>query len=186
MNLDTIIDTLSWYKIWQLNGFNLIRAKPKLFNGTEKTSQKFLEPTSKPKVIYTENSVEFGKACEDLSCNHCASKKGLLLYCRIQVRMKNVGRSMEFYNYLRNMQDLWSDGKTLYERRFGEQFERTSNFVWLGISPKTCRDCISSARKSYQRYSSADIEELEKMDASEIHAGRLNAKEVLTAQNGDF
>ena len=26
----------------------------------------------------------------------------------------------------------------------------------------------------------ADIEELERMDASEIHAGRLNAKEVLT------
>ena len=27
----------------------------------------------------------------------------------------------------------------------------------------------------------ADIEELEEMDASEIHARRLNAKEVLTA-----
>ena len=31
----------------------------------------------------------------------------------------------------------------------------------------------------------ADIEELEKMDASEIHAKRLNAKEVLTPMNGD-
>ena len=31
----------------------------------------------------------------------------------------------------------------------------------------------------------ADIEELEKMDASEIHARRLNAKEVLTPQNGE-
>ena len=31
----------------------------------------------------------------------------------------------------------------------------------------------------------ADIEELEKMDASEIHAGRLNAKEVLTPKNGE-
>ena len=30
----------------------------------------------------------------------------------------------------------------------------------------------------------ADIEELEKMDGSEIHARRLNAKEVLTPQNG--
>ena len=28
----------------------------------------------------------------------------------------------------------------------------------------------------------ADIEELEEMDASEIHARRLNAKEVLTPQ----
>ena len=33
----------------------------------------------------------------------------------------------------------------------------------------------------------ADIEELEEMDASELHARRLNAKEVLTPQrNGDF
>ena len=31
----------------------------------------------------------------------------------------------------------------------------------------------------------ADIEELEKMDASEIHAWRLNTKEVLTHQNGE-
>ena len=31
----------------------------------------------------------------------------------------------------------------------------------------------------------ADIEELEEMDASEIHAGRLNAKEVLTSMSGE-
>ena len=31
----------------------------------------------------------------------------------------------------------------------------------------------------------ADIEELEKMDASQIHARTLNAKEVLTLQNGE-
>ena len=31
----------------------------------------------------------------------------------------------------------------------------------------------------------ADIEELEQMDASEIHARRLNAKEVLTSMKGD-
>ena len=31
----------------------------------------------------------------------------------------------------------------------------------------------------------ADIEELEKMNVSEIHAGRLNAKEVLTPKNGE-
>ena len=26
---------------------------------------KFLEPTRKPKVIYTDNSLEFGKSCEE-------------------------------------------------------------------------------------------------------------------------
>ena len=31
----------------------------------------------------------------------------------------------------------------------------------------------------------ADIEELEEMDASDIHARRLNAKEVLTPKKGD-
>ena len=33
---------------------------------TQKSLQKFLEPDRKPKVIYTENFLEFGKACEDI------------------------------------------------------------------------------------------------------------------------
>ena len=40
---------------------------------TEKGLQKFLEPTWKPTVIYTANSLEFGAACEDLSWNSCTS-----------------------------------------------------------------------------------------------------------------
>ena len=32
-----------------------------------------MEPDRKPKVIYTDNTLEFGKACEDLSWNHCMS-----------------------------------------------------------------------------------------------------------------
>ena len=47
--------------------------KTKTSQETEKSLQKFLEPTRKPKVIYTDNSLEFGKACEDLSWNHCTS-----------------------------------------------------------------------------------------------------------------
>ena len=34
---------------------------------------KFLEPTMKPKVNYTDDSLEFGKSCEELSWNHCKS-----------------------------------------------------------------------------------------------------------------
>ena len=30
-------------------------------------------PTGNLKVIYTDNTLEFGKACEDLSWNHCTS-----------------------------------------------------------------------------------------------------------------
>ena len=47
--------------------------KTKTSQETQKSSQKFLGPTRKPKDTYTNNSLEFGKACEDLSWNHCAS-----------------------------------------------------------------------------------------------------------------
>ena len=46
--------------------------KTKTSQKTQKSLMKFLEPTRKPKVIYTENSSEFGKFFE-LSWNHCTS-----------------------------------------------------------------------------------------------------------------
>ena len=42
-------------------------------NFSGNTRQKFLEPDRKPKVICTDNSLELGKSCEDLSWNHCTS-----------------------------------------------------------------------------------------------------------------
>ena len=47
--------------------------KTKTSQETERSLQKFLEPNRKPKVIYTNNSLEFGKACEELSWTHCTS-----------------------------------------------------------------------------------------------------------------
>ena len=47
--------------------------KNKTSQETQGSLQKFLEPERKPKVIYTDNSLEFVKACEDLSWNHCTS-----------------------------------------------------------------------------------------------------------------
>ena len=38
---------------------------------TQRSLQKFLELNRKPKVIYTDNSLEFGKSCEELSLTHC-------------------------------------------------------------------------------------------------------------------
>ena len=73
--------------------------KNKTSQETQRSLQKFLEPERKPKVVYTDNSLEFGKACEELSWNHCTStphrsqtngiaeravrrvKEGPLLYC---------------------------------------------------------------------------------------------------------
>ena len=47
--------------------------KTKLSQETQRSLQKFLEPDRKPKVIYTDNTLEFGEAFEDLSWNHCTS-----------------------------------------------------------------------------------------------------------------
>ena len=115
--------------------------KNKTSQETQRSLQKFLEPERKPKVIYTDNSLEFGKACEDLSWNHCTStphRSGTNSIAERAVRRVKEGTSavllqsslneswwadsMECYTYLRNVTDLLSDGKTPYERRFGQPF----------------------------------------------------------------
>ena len=50
--------------------------KTKTSQETRRSLQKFLEPHRKPKGIYTDNSLEYGKACEDLSWNHCTIRSG--------------------------------------------------------------------------------------------------------------
>ena len=139
--LETITDTLSWYKIWQLYGLNHISVKQKLYKKQKKSLQKFLESTRKPKVIYTDNSLEFGKTCEDLSCNHRTStlhrsetngiaeravrrRKEVTFAVLLQWGLdeKLWADSLECYCELRNIQDLLSDGKTPYERLFGKPF----------------------------------------------------------------
>ena len=114
---------------------------------TQRSLEKFLEPNKKPKVIYTDNSLEFGKACEDLSWNHCTSTPHRSETNGIAVRaVRRVkegtsavllqsgldenwcANSMECYTHLRNVQDLLSDGKTPYERRYWETiFLRTDH-----------------------------------------------------------
>ena len=47
--------------------------KTKTSQETEKSLKKFLEPSQKPKVMYTDNSLEFGESCEELSWNHRTS-----------------------------------------------------------------------------------------------------------------
>ena len=111
--------------------------KTKTSQETQRSLQKFLEPERNPKVIYTDNSLEFGKACEDLSWNHCTStphRSETNGIAERAVRRVKEGTSavllqsgpneswwadsLECYTYLRNVTDLLSDGKTPYERRF--------------------------------------------------------------------
>ena len=47
--------------------------KNKTSQETQRSLQKFLGPERKSKVIYTDNSLEFGKVCQDLSWSHCTS-----------------------------------------------------------------------------------------------------------------
>ena len=115
--------------------------KTKTSQETQRSLQKFLEPDRKPKVIYTDNSLEFGKACEDLSSNHCTStphRSETNWIAERAVRRVEEGTSaillqsgldgnwwadsMECFTYLRNIKDLLSDGKTPHERRFGQPF----------------------------------------------------------------
>ena len=105
--------------------------KTKTSQETQISLQKFLEPERKPKVIYTDISLEFGKACEDLSWNHCTStphrsetngiaeravrrvKEGTsVVLLQSGLNESWWADSMECYTYLRNVTDLLSDGKT--------------------------------------------------------------------------
>ena len=116
--------------------------KNKTSQETQRNLQKFLEHGRKPTVIYTDNSLEFGKACEDLSWNHCTStphRSETNGIAERAVRRAKEGTSaallqsglneswwadsMECYTYLRNVTDLLSDGKTPYDRRFGQPFK---------------------------------------------------------------
>ena len=116
--------------------------KTKSAHETEKSLFKFLKPSQAPKVKKTYNSMEFGKACEVLSWNHRTStphrsetngiaeravrrvKEGtsaVLVQSGLDERW--WADSMECCCYLRNVQDLVAEGKTPFERRFGEPFK---------------------------------------------------------------
>ena len=111
--------------------------KTKTSQETERSLQQFLDPNRKP--IYTDNSLEFGEACEDLSWNHGTStphRSETNVIAERAVRRVKEGTSavllqsglnenwwadsIECYTYLRNVTDLSSDGKMPYERRFGQ------------------------------------------------------------------
>ena len=115
---------------------------------------------------------------------------------------------MECYCYLRNFEDKLSDGKTPYERRFGRPchgpvipFGATVQYHTISAKdqsrlPQFGAKVLPGIFLGYALYVGgiwkgdimvADIEELEEMDASELHARKLSAKGVLTPQrSGNF
>ena len=73
VNLETIIDMQSWCKTWPPSGSSRIRAKQTLLRKHKGACKSSWSRIGKPEVINIDNSLEFGKACEDLSWNHCTS-----------------------------------------------------------------------------------------------------------------
>ena len=109
---------------------------------------------------------------------------------------------MECYCCLRNIQDLVSDGKTLYERRYGEPLKGpTIPFgAMVEYHPISAKDLsrlhqcgakvLPGIFLGYEKYAVriwkgdilvADFEELEKMNASEIHAKKTQCKGSVNA-----
>ena len=115
---------------------------------------------------------------------------------------------LECYTYLRNVTDLLSDGKTPYERRFGQPFK--GPIIPFGslveYHPITAKDhsiihqfgkkVLPGLFLGYALYAGriwkgdvlvGDLDELETKDASEIYSERLNAKEVIfPKEKGEF
>ena len=154
--------------------------KTKTSQETQRSLQKFLEPTRKPKVIYTDNSLEFGKSCEDLSWNHCTStphrsetngiaeravrrvKEGTsALLMQSGLNENWWADSVECYTYLRNVTDLLSDGKRRPMKDVLGNHRKDLSFHlvhWLSITlslRRTSQESIILERKSYL-YCSSD------------------------------
>ena len=114
---------------------------------------------------------------------------------------------MECYTYLRNGTDPLSDGKMPCERRFGQPLKGliVPFCSLVECHPTTAKDqsrihqfgkkVLPGLFLGYALYAGgiwkggvliADLEELETMDALEIHSKRLNAKEVIFPKQGEF
>ena len=204
-----------------------VSVQNKNFTGNSKKLAKVLGARGKPKVIYTDNSLEFGQACEDLSWNHCTStphRSETNGIAERAVRRVKEGTSavllqsglneswwadsLECYTYLRNVTYLLSDGKTPYDRRFGQPLK--GPIIPFGslveYHPITAKDqsrihqfgmkVLLGWFLGYAQYAGgiwkgdvlvADLGELETMDASEIYSKRLNGKDVVfPKEKGEF
>ena len=115
---------------------------------------------------------------------------------------------MECYTYLRNIQDLLSDWKTPYERRFGATISKDRSFRlvhWLSITlflRRTSQESIKLERKSYLdcsldtlstrgefgRVTSwlQTLRSWKRWTHRKSTQKRLNAKEVIFPKQGEF
>ena len=203
----------------------VVPVQNKNFSGNTKELAKVLG--AEYEAFYTDISLDFGKDCEDLSWNHCTStphRSETNGIAERAVRRVKEGTSavllqsglnecwwadsMECFTYLRNVTDLLTDGKTPYERRFGQPLKgpiipfgslveyyhifatdqsRIHQFGKKVLPGLFLGDALFAVAIWKGDVLVADLEELETMDASEIYSKRPNAKEVIfPKERGEF
>ena len=127
--------------------------KPK----TEWSLRMFLEPSEKPKVSCTDNSLKFGKACEDLSWNHRTSTPH-----RSETLDENG--SLILWNAIaicEMIKTSWQVGKHIMKGASENHFVKARPFrlvQWLNIIRflrETSQGSTNLVRKFYLEYSSA-------------------------------
>ena len=173
--------------------------------------------TSQKSFIYTGNSLEFGKSCEDQEWNHRTSTahgsetngiveravRRVLEGTSAVLLQSGWSDSVECHCHLRSVQDLLADGKTPYERRFGEPLKGPiipfgGMVEYRPISPRELSIIHQFGKKVLPGIFLgceliaggiwkgdiliAVLEDLEKLHASEIYPRRIHAKEVWITQ----
>ena len=141
-NLETITDMQTWCRTWPLHGSKHIRAKQKLHRKLEEAGKSFWSPIGSQKsftLTIPWNLAKLVKIFPGIIVRQHHTDQKQMGFAERAVRRVKEGTSavllqsglneswwadsMECYTYLRNVTDLLSDGKTPYERRFGQPFK---------------------------------------------------------------
>ena len=102
-----------------------------------------MEPERKLKVIYTDNSLEFGKVCEDLSWNHCTLTRKQLT-ARPDHLWPELWKSMGKNAKLKEKQK-WSE-----EKFHLENARKLSGIYFIDPEDKEFKETIKNARKKLE------------------------------------
>ena len=187
----------SWYSIWPLDGFNYTRV---ITDGMELTE--VLRTVGKAESHLLEilwNLANLVKNYNGIIAHqmvllreqYVESKvERLLCFWNLAWMKKWWAESVDCCCFLRKVQDLLADEKTLYENRFGEPckgpaipFGSMVPSIWKESSARNLpRICIGRGCIWIADIMVAGVEELQNLGASEIRARRVNAKEVLMSK----
>ena len=141
VNRGTIVDNLWEYRIWQHSGYNQTRVKQKLFRRPRRACKSSWSRRGNPKSLTLTipwNLASLARNYPGIILTSTPRRSETNGIAERAVRRIKEGTSaeqfqsglgsewwtdsMKCYCHMRNIQDLLSDGKTSYERRFGMPF----------------------------------------------------------------